>query len=150
MNGQAVYTLIRHGDKLLFVLREHTGFMDGLYSLPAGRVEPGEVYTVGAARETLEEVGLTVNPDNLSFVYMQHRAGEQGSEYSLWTDVFFEAADYKGDPMNAEPEKHSAIAWFYADELPDNLMPFQRYALERIAEGKLYGEYTPEQVAPQQ
>lgn len=149
MNGQAVYTLVRHGDKLLFVLREHTGFMDGMYSLPAGRVEPDEIYTVGAARETLEEVGLTVSPDDLSFVYMQHRAGEQTSEYSLWTDVFFEAVNYTGEPTNAEPEKHSAIAWFHADELPENLMPYQRYALERIAEGKLYGECMLGQVAPQ-
>lgn len=139
MNEPAVYVLFRRGDELLFVLRSNTGYMDGLYSLPAGHVETGEPYTVAAAREALEEVGLSVSPDDVSFLYMQHRYSSDNG--TVWTDVFFDAGEWKGDPINGEPEKHSEITWFYDDELPENIMPYQRYALDRIAEGHSYGEY---------
>jgi ADP-ribose pyrophosphatase YjhB (NUDIX family) len=49
-NVPSCYVLVRDGDKILFVLREHTGFMDGKYSLPAGHVEEGERFTQAAAR----------------------------------------------------------------------------------------------------
>ena len=141
MNGQsfgAVYALFRKGDDLLFVKRQNTGYMDGMHSLPAGRVEPGEPYTVAAAREAFEEVGLQVSPDDIAFLYMQHRYAEDGS---IWTDVFFDAGDWHGKPVNAEPDKHSDIGWIDSTDLPDVVMPYQKYALERIAEGKLYGEW---------
>jgi 8-oxo-dGTP diphosphatase len=57
-NIPSCYTLIREGDKALFVLRENTGYMDGKYSLPAGHVEAGESFIQAAIRETFEEVGL--------------------------------------------------------------------------------------------
>jgi hypothetical protein len=55
--------------------------------------------------------------------------------------VFFDAGDWHGQPINAEPDKHSDIGWIDTSVLPDVIMPHQKYALERIAEGKLYGEY---------
>lgn len=140
----AVYVLFWKGDDLLFVKRANTGFMDGMHSLPAGRVEPGEPYTVAAAREAYEEVGLQVSPDDIAFVYMQHRHGEDGT---VWTDVFFDAGDWHGEPVNGEPDKHSDIGWINTSDLPDVIMPYQKYALERIAEGKVYGEYGWENIA---
>ncbi len=141
MSGQnlgAVYVLFRKGDDLLFVQRSNTGYLDGMHSLPAGRVEVGEPYTVAAAREAFEEVGLQVSPDDIAFLYMQHRLGEDGT---VWTDVFFDSGDWHGQPVNAEPDKHSDIGWIDCTDLPDVIMPYQKYALERIAEGKLYGEF---------
>jgi len=134
----AVYMLFRKGHDLIFVKREHTGYMDGMHGLPSGRVEPGEPYSVAAAREAFEEVGLQVSPDDISFLYLQHRFSEDGS---VWTDVFFDAGDWHGEPVNAEPDKHSDIGWIDSRYLPDEVMPYQKYALERIAEGKMYGEW---------
>lgn len=134
----AVYVLFRNDDDILFVKRENTGYLDGMHSLPAGRVESGEPYTVAAAREAFEEVGLQVSPDDIAFLYMQHRYAEDGS---VWTDVFFDSGNWHGEPVNGEPDKHSDIGWIDSRELPDVIMPYQKYALERIAEGKLYGEW---------
>ena len=142
-NNPAVYNIIRDKDgAILFVKRSNTGFMDGMYSLPAGRVESDEVYTAAAVREAHEEVGISLNQDEIGFSYMQHRhSTEANSDTTVWTDVFFEAGPWQGEPYNAEPDKHSEVAWFYPDELPDDIMPYQRYALDRIAQGHLYGEY---------
>ena len=69
----AVYMLIRQDGKLLFVKRAHTGFMNGFYSLPAGRVEPVERYREAVIRETWEEAGVVVKPEHARLVHTQER-----------------------------------------------------------------------------
>lgn len=135
----ACYVIVRRGTEILFVLREHTGFMDGTYSLPAGRVEAGETYAEGAIREALEEVGLQIRLVALEHAYTAHRMNQ--TENLARTDVYFEVSEWQGEPHNAEPERHSGIAWLAIDDLPDNIMDFQRDALLQIAIGKTYGEF---------
>lgn len=136
----ACYVIIRKGNTILFVLRERTGFMDGNYSLPAGRVEAGETYLQGAVREAQEEVGLTLDSKQLRQVFTAHRWTE-GQTVQARTDVYFEVKSWEGTPSNNEPERHSAIAWLPVDDLPDNIMDYQRQALLDIAVGESYGEF---------
>lgn len=136
-NIPSSYVILRRGDEALFVLREHTGFMDGSYSLPAGHVEYAESFSHGAARETLEEVGVLVNPADLRHAFTMHR---YQSDDAIKVDVFFEAEDWQGEPHNAEPHKHSKIAWLSLRDLPKTIMDYQRYALEQIMAGKTYAE----------
>ena len=129
--------LVRH-DEILLLRRFQTGYEDGNYGVVSGHVDGSEPARRATAREAFEEVGLQVSPDDISFLYLQHRFSEDGS---VWTDVFFDAGDWHGEPINAEPEKHSDIGWIDSRYLPDEVMPYQKYALERIAEGKMYGEW---------
>src|SRR5689334_15682904 len=108
-NAPAVYMLVRQDNKLLFVHRTNTGYMDDTYSLPAGRVEPGERFLTGAVREAAEEVGVTVRPEDAKHVLTQHRFE---TPELIWVDVFFAAQTWTGEPRNAEPEHHDEIAWF--------------------------------------
>ncbi len=137
-NYPACYVLIRKGDLILLVLRENTGYMDGNYGLPAGRVEDQETFTVGAIREAAEEVGIRI--ESLRHVYTQHRNSRE-KEKNQWIDVFFEADQWSGEPANNEPEKHSKVEWLPISHLPENIMDYQEYALEHIAAGKTYGEF---------
>lgn len=141
-NFGAVHAIIRKGDDILLVLRSHTGYEDGKYCLPSGRVEEGETFTAAAVREAREEVGLELDQDEIGFVYLQHRlvTNELG-EPEVWIDTFFEAGTWRGEPTNAEPDKHAEVAWCYSDELPDTMMVSHRTALERIAAGHVYGEF---------
>ena len=139
-NYPACYLLVRKDDKLLFVMRQNTGFMDGNYSLPAGRVEEDEPFTLGAVREAFEEVGLTVKVEDIKHVHTQHRYSS-GSKFKQWVDVFFVADNWVGEPSNTEPDKHSKIEWLPINNLPDNIMDYQKNALDRIAKGKTYGEF---------
>lgn len=147
-NNGAVHVIIRDEDAILFVLRSHTGIADGQYCLPSGHVEEGEVFTMAAVREVMEEVGITLDPDEIGFTYLQHRiALNELNEPEVWVDVFFEAGPWHGEPINAEPDKHGEIAWFDADKLPENLFASHRAALERIAHGHSYGEYGWDMIA---
>jgi len=49
--------VVQHGDRFLLVQERKRG---SPWSLPAGRVEPGETLVEGAVRETLEESGVRV------------------------------------------------------------------------------------------
>lgn len=141
-NFGAVHVLIRHGDELLLVLRSATGYEDGNYCLPSGRVEEDESFTAAAVREVLEETGLKLDQNEVGFVYLQHRRSlNELGEQEVWIDTFFEAGTWHGTPENAEPDKHAEVAWAYPDDLPDNMIASHRFALQRIAEGHVYGEF---------
>ena len=136
-NVPSVYVLVRRDGQLAFVKRSNTGFMDGIYCLPAGHVEDMESFSAAAIREAVEEVGVTIQPEYLRFVHVMHR--HQGDHVRV--DVFFEADEWSGEPTNAEPEKHSEFTWFTADNLPyDKIMDYQAFALKHILRGQSYSE----------
>lgn len=56
--------LVDDAGRVLLVRRGHEPYA-GTWSLPSGRVEPGEDVRAGAAREVLEETGLRVQVDEL-------------------------------------------------------------------------------------
>lgn len=143
-SAAACYVLLRREGKLYFVLRQNTSFMNGYYSLPAGRVELGESYAEGAAREASEEAGVEIAQSALQHVCTVHRLNQDGT---TWTDVYFEAVAWQGEPYNAAPEEHSAGEWLTVSGLPENVMPYQHYAIDLIARGVTYGEYREQAIA---
>jgi 8-oxo-dGTP diphosphatase len=62
----AAKALIVNSDGKILILREAAEYADGTntgkYHMPGGRLEKGETYWDGLAREVMEETGLTVNP----------------------------------------------------------------------------------------
>jgi 8-oxo-dGTP diphosphatase len=125
--------------EVLFLLRENTGYKDGEYGLPSGRVEDNESFSAGAIRETQEEVGLTLGPKNMRHLHTMHRFSDLNNDVRV--DVFFAVDNWEGEPKNAEPHKHSELAWLELNKLPDNVMDYVAYALKQIAQGKTYSEF---------
>lgn len=133
----ASFLILRKGDKIAFVLRKNTEYMDGYYGLPAGKVENNENFSTAAIREGLEETGVTIKLDDIKHVHTTHRK----SEDSGWVDVYFETHNWIGEPYNAEPHKSSKLTWLAFTALPDNIVPPVLAALEAIQEGIKYSEY---------
>jgi hypothetical protein len=48
---------------------------------------------------------------------------------------FFCVRQWKGIPVNLEPDKCGELRWFALDELPEALLSYCRVALEHIATG---------------
>jgi len=53
-----------HDGRLLLIRRGHAPSA-GMWSVPGGRVEPGETGTAAVVREVAEETGLRVRPDRV-------------------------------------------------------------------------------------
>jgi 8-oxo-dGTP pyrophosphatase MutT (NUDIX family) len=135
-NIPEVSVIIRKNNKILFVLRQNTGWSDGMYCMPSGHVEDGEKFTTAAVREALEEVGVTI--EDMHPVHVTQRIST-GNDVRF--GLFFEATKWSGIPKNMEPERHGKIAWFAADNLPyADIVQFQVDALKAIHEGNIYSE----------
>lgn len=134
-----VSVIIRKHNKILFVLREKTGYADGMYALPGGHVEPGENFTDAGVRESLEEVNVSTTRADLKPLITMQRLGRGADDVRV--GVVFEATKWSGEPKSMEPERHGPIAWFDADNLPyDKIMSFQAACLKAIATGHIYSE----------
>ncbi|MDN4615357.1 NUDIX domain-containing protein [Leifsonia sp. F6_8S_P_1B] len=135
----AVYLCLRDDrGRVLLLRRAGTGYRDGELALPAGHIEPGESATAALLRETREELGLDLPADAVRMVLVQHGIAD-GLAY---VDFVFAAVLARGmRPRIAEPDKASELLWAPLDELPADVVPVIRNALEALARGETYTEY---------
>jgi 8-oxo-dGTP diphosphatase len=130
------YVIVRKEDQVAFLMRSNTAWMNGHYGLPSGKVESDESATAAACREAAEEIGITVKPEDLVFAHLMHR-----HEETNWIDIFFELRSYEGDAVNAEPDKHSELAWFDLQMLPEKVLEYIKIAVGHIENGVQFSEY---------
>lgn len=111
--------------------------MNGYYGLPAGKIENNESFLAGTVREALEEVGVTINHEDLVHVHTMHRHAPDMD----WVDIYFEAKTWQGEPYNAEPHSSSELSWLDINNLPENVIDSVKQALEHIQKGQSYSEH---------
>ncbi|WP_124727255.1 NUDIX hydrolase [Staphylospora marina] len=122
----AVHLLMFRGEEVLLLRRRNTGYEDGNYSVPAGHLDGGETVKEAAVREAREEVGVRIDPEDVSLVHVMHR--REGKEERI--DFFAEVRRWEGEVVNKEPEKCDDLRWSGSDDLPENVIPYIRRALE--------------------
>lgn len=103
----AIIVLVSRGDEVL--LARAPRFRDGMYSVLAGFVEPGESLEETVAREVREEVGIEV-ADIRYF-------GSQPWPFPNSLMIGF-TATYAGGDIVLEPEELVDAAWFSKHNLP--------------------------------
>jgi len=134
--GSGYLFLVRDG-KILLQRRCNTGFMDGFYGVPAGHLEGNETAREGAAREFREEIGIEVNPGDLTVVHVMHRKAEKDERI----DFFMTTDTYEGAIQNMEPEKCDELGWFPLENLPENTIEYVRVAIDAFLRKEFYSEY---------
>lgn len=138
----ASYVALIKDGKILLARRFNTEYMNGKYALPAGHVEAGETFTQCAIRETKEEIGVDIDPADLKMVHMLHRISEpEWKDLRHRIDAFFVCEKWSGEIKNMEPEKCDDVAWFDINNLPENMVPYVKQAIENIGQKKLYSEF---------
>ena len=121
----AVYLMLLKDNKILLARRFNTGWMDGKYSLVAGHIEVNESVSQTMIREAQEEASIKIKKSDLEPATVIHRK-YPGQEY---IDFFFICKKWIGSPTIQEPEKCDDMSWFSLDNLPENLLPYIREAL---------------------
>lgn len=135
-----IYVLLmleKSGQILLTQRNDNASFGKNLWQLPGGRYEKGETATKALQREAQEELGIDIQPKDMELVHVVNRQGTE-NELMLLT---FESDKWTGEPENKEVNKASDIKWFNINELPDNIIPAHKQALENIKSKVTYSEH---------
>lgn len=99
--------------------------MDGKYSLIAGHLDGNESVSQAMIREAQEEAGIKINKNDLKPATVIHRKSP-GEEY---IDFFFIAKKWTSNPTIMELDKCDDMTWFSLNNLPKNLLPYIREAI---------------------
>ena len=122
----ATYLIPLRNNEVLLSRRFNTGWMDGMYSLIAGHLDGDESVHNAMIREAFEEANIKVSIDGLEPATVIHRKSSD-AEY---VDFFFVVRKWKGNPEIVELHKCDDLSWFPLDELPKNLLPHVKEALD--------------------
>lgn len=134
----AVYILLEKQGKFLLVRRYNTGYQDGNYQVPAGHVEEGELPTEAIIREAKEEIGVDLNLNNLELLHVGYRPKHDSTGDRV--DFFFKTNEWGGEVKNMEPTKCDNLRWVSLNELPENMTPHVREAIQCIQKGIFFKE----------
>jgi mutator protein MutT len=131
--------ILKENNNILLVQRHNTDWMSGYWNFPGGLLEENETLTTAAARETLEEVGVIVEPSDFTLAHVLHvRKNDKNTKDII--GLYFVAHSWQGTPTNKEPHRHSAIEWFDINELPTHITEHALLAIEAIKTGNNYSE----------
>lgn len=132
-----VNILLIKDNKILLSRRANTGFFDGNYECPSGHIDGGETIRKAAARELLEEVGVSADPSDLKVIHVVHRYGEKHERI----EFYLKAEKWEGEPSIKGRDKCDDVAWFSLDEFPPNMVPKTKDAIDHALKGDLYSEF---------
>lgn len=128
-----VYVLLQRDDGLILLLeRANTGYADGQLCPPSGHLEDGEHVIDGAIREAKEEVGVVIQPCDLTCAHVVHHRSPEGQAR---IGFFFATTGWNGEPTNCEPHKCAGLHWAAPDSLPSNTVPYTAAAVSQIQSG---------------
>jgi len=133
----SVFVVIKRDEEVLWLRRSGTGWLDGLYSVPAGALDGGETALRAAAREAREETCVEIDLNHLKLKHVTHCLTE-GNEWMGW---FYEATHWRGTPRLGEPDKHDDLRWGRLSEVSFPVVPYVRQALEMMENGEVYSEF---------
>lgn len=135
----ASYLILLKDNQILLSRRFNTGYEDGKYSLVAGHLEENETFMDCLIREAQEEIGIEINPNQAKISHIMHRKTDPSFPNRI--DKFYTVSNWKGDIKNLEPNKCDDISWHDINNLPPNIIPYIKFAIESSLNNKKHSEY---------
>jgi 8-oxo-dGTP diphosphatase len=131
--------LVSNGD-LLLGRRANTGYGDGAYEPPSGRLAERETLVEAAVRVAAAQMGVALDPARVSLAHVLHDVSGAGRM------AFFLAAD--GWTGEARPiasvdgaRSYSDFGWYPLTDLPANMIDRARVAVRNYAAGARFSTY---------
>jgi|SRR3989339_156768 len=133
-----VVIILRKDNQFLLMKRSQSVINGGLYAFPGGGVDGSETLITAAIRESQEELGITLQPEDLTFVQVMHVKTEKNGEY---IGFYFQASSWTGQPTIMEPDKCDELAWFDYDALPEPMIQTHDQVLKQIDQNIVFNEF---------
>ena len=86
-----------------------------LWQTPGGVVEGGETVIDAVIREAEEEIGVTIDAKDLSFIGV---IAYDDKKFGSVDKFSFMTTKWQGEPYIAEPDKCQEMKWFKIDDIP--------------------------------
>lgn len=131
------HLILINDSKILLLRRFNTGYEDGNYSVVAGHLDGDETFIQAMVREAKEEAGIDIKPEDLKVVHAMHRKCPNEERI----DFFIQAKSWIGEPKIMESRKCDDLSWFKLDNLPNNIIPYVKHAIECVGNKILYSEH---------
>lgn len=131
--------ILVHDNSVFLIERKNTNWAQGYWNFPGGLVDPHETIIQAAIRETQEEVGVTVNPEDFELVHVIHIKKSETNTKDI-IGIYFKAHTWTGTPRNAEPEKITGAEWYDINALPSKITEHAQLALNGLKTGTRYSE----------
>lgn len=129
--------LILYNKGKILLLRQKKS-LGGNYTLVGGTIENTEYALEALIRESEEEAGIKLIPEDLQLVHVLHkRTKSKGHRITL----YFKATKWNGEIKTGEPNKFKDVVWFSLDSLPANLSETVRHVLQEYRDGIMYSEF---------
>ncbi|GHG13007.1 hypothetical protein GCM10017667_53330 [Streptomyces filamentosus] len=129
--------LERDGKVLLGLRHPDSAYAGGFWHVLAGHCE-AEAATACLVREAREEAGLVFDPADVDLVHTVHMREHPSDPPRI--QLFFRARHWEGAPKRRERDKCLRWEWWSAKDLPEQLVPYTRAAIEGIRAGRPFTE----------
>jgi 8-oxo-dGTP diphosphatase len=134
-----IHLLLVSGGDLLLGRRANTGYGDGAYEPPSGRLAERETLVEATVRVAAAQVGVALDPALVSLAHVLHDVSGAGRM------AFFLTADgWDGDtspvPL-AGAGSYSDFGWYPLTDLPANMIDRARVAVRNYAAGARFSTY---------
>lgn len=105
--------LVRDGRMLMGLRSSDRRWLPGVWDVFGGHVEPGEDATQAIRRELQEELGIEVLASQPLGTLEQPAEG--------WRLQLHAVTQWRGEPVNRQPEEHACLQWVTRDVAVDRL-----------------------------
>ncbi|MDP2586928.1 MAG: NUDIX domain-containing protein [Candidatus Komeilibacteria bacterium] len=134
----SVHILFLKDERILLSLRKNIS-SDGLYGLVAGHLDKGETVTSAIIREAREEVDVVIEPEDIKIATVCHSYNQKNGKEFIQFYVI--CNKWQGEFKNNEPEKCGELKFFPLKNLPENIVPYIKDAIDKTINGVKYYEY---------
>ena len=129
----AVFVILERDSKIFFLRRANTGWADGHLTLPSGHVDKGDMPRETAVKETKEEAGVVVAPEDLEFVHVDYIRDK-------YVNFYFKATKWEGEPKIGEPDLASEAVWADKHNLPNDVIEQLKNMFKQYKNSSYYSE----------
>lgn len=133
----AVHLILIEGNQILLQRRYNTGYEDANYSVVAGHLDGNESVLSAMKREALEEAGISISEEDLQIVHVMHRKAKDRESI----DYFLTCKKYTGQIQIMEKDKCDELTFYELENLPNNVIPYVRKAIEYYQTGETFSVY---------